>query len=75
MEDLGQAFDDMVSELTGVETDMPWEKGPQQFQQIQVSPNLDKWIPRQAQTTNAEVKKAEQTCNINGVETLGPCQQ
>lgn len=74
VENLGQEFDAMVSELTGVEMNMPWEKGPQQFQQIQVSPNLDKWIPRQTQTNSVEAK-AVQTCNVNGLETPGPCQQ
>lgn len=46
VENLGQEFESKVAELTGKEADMPWEKGPQQFQQIQVSPNLDKWIPQ-----------------------------
>ncbi len=49
VENLGQEFDHKMSELTGVEEDMPWEKGKQEFQQIQVSPNLDKWIPRETQ--------------------------
>jgi hypothetical protein len=54
VENLSQEFDQKVSELTGAQDDMPWEKGPQQFQQIQVSPNLDKWIPRQAPTVSTE---------------------
>ncbi len=75
VENLGQEFDQKVSELTGVEADMPWEKGPQQFQQIQVSPNLDKWIPKQAQPTvsGSTGNGGGQTCNVNGVELPGAC--
>ena len=47
VENIGQEFDNKVGELTGEEDQMPWEKGPQQFKRMEVSPNLDKWIPRQ----------------------------
>lgn len=47
LQNLNQDFGDKTVELTGMESVMPWEKGPQQFQSIQVTPNLDKLIPRQ----------------------------
>lgn len=50
LEGLRQDFGDKVAELTGAGENMPWENAPQQFKQIQVSPNLDKLIPRQAPT-------------------------
>lgn len=69
LEDLSQEFDKTMAELTGEEEDMPWEKGPQQFKSIQVSPALQKLIPRKSESAG------QQTCNINGVETPGPCPQ
>lgn len=72
LQSLNQDFGDKMAELTGTETAMPWETGPQQFQQIQVSPSLDKLIPRPAAAT----MDMTQTCNINGVEVSGgACQQ
>ena len=35
LEDLRQQFESAAQELTGSQTAMPWEKGPQQFKQIQ----------------------------------------
>lgn len=49
LEDLRQEFDQTVAELTGAEEEMPWEKGPQQFQSMQVSPTLQKLIPRKSE--------------------------
>ena len=43
LEDLRQEFDQLVG---GEEEEMPWEKGPQQFQSMQASPTLQKLIPR-----------------------------
>ncbi len=76
IENIKQEFDNKIGELTGTEDQMPWEKGSQQFKQIEVSPNLDKWIPRQPQNTsgNSGPSGGGQTCNINGVEVPGACQ-
>ena len=78
IENMKQEFDDKMGEITGTEDQMPWEKGPQQFKQMEVSPNLDKWIPRQSQNTNMPGKGDSagggQTCNVNGVEMPGACQ-
>ena len=46
LENLRQEFSDKVSELTGEETAMPWEQGPQQFKQVQMSPDVQKFIPQ-----------------------------
>ena len=79
IENMKQEFDNKMGELTGTEDQMPWEKGPQQFKQMEVSPNLDKWIPRQSQNINIPGKSGpaggNQTCNVNGVEVPGACQQ
>ena len=78
VENIGQEFDNKVRELTGIEDPMPWEKGPQQFKQMEVSPNLDKWIPRQSQNANIPGNggpSGGQTCNVNGVEVPGACQR
>ena len=48
LDDLRQEFDQMMAELTGVEEDMPWEKGKPQFQSMRTSPTLQKLIPRKA---------------------------
>jgi hypothetical protein len=46
MENIGQEFDNMVAELTGQEVVMPWEKGPQQFRRVEMSPDVQKFIPQ-----------------------------
>lgn len=69
LQDLKQNFDQKMAELTGTEEAMPWEKGQQQFRKIDISPNLDKWIPKKAPQ-----QQGQQTCNINGVEIPGPCE-
>lgn len=74
MQNLKQDFDQKVAELTGTEETMPWEKGIQQFKKIDMSPNLDNWIPKTApQQPTQPTQSMQQTCNINGVETPGPC--
>jgi len=90
VENLKQEFDNKMAELTGAEDQMPWEKGPQQFKRMEVSPNLDKWIPRQSQNGQGNGGSGGQgnsgpggsgsgaggqTCNKNGVEVPGACQQ
>ena len=80
LQDLKQNFDQKKAELTGEEEDMPWEKGQQQFKKIDMSPNLDNWIPRKAPQEEQPIQQLESipqvqpTCNINGVETSGPCE-
>ncbi|MFA5791923.1 MAG: hypothetical protein WC884_02710 [Candidatus Paceibacterota bacterium] len=83
LENMKQEFDNKIGELTGTEDQMPWEKGPQQFKQMEVSPNLDKWIPRQSQNVSGNSRSGGQTesnvgggqtCNVNGVEVPGACQ-
>jgi len=48
MENLRQDFVDKVSELTGGEEDMPWEQGKDQFQKIEMSSNVSKYIPKKS---------------------------
>ncbi len=72
MQNLRQDFDQKVAELTGTEDIMPWEQGIQQFKKIDISPNLDNWIPKKG--PQPPTQTTPQTCNINGVETPGPCE-
>ena len=46
MENIGQEFDSKMAELTGQEEVMPWEKGPQQFRRLEMSPDVQKFIPQ-----------------------------
>ena len=49
METLNQDFNAEVSALTGEEQIMPWEQGPQQFQQTQMPNNWQQLMPQQSQ--------------------------
>ena len=49
MQILNQDFSDKIAELTGVEEVMPWEQGPQQFQQPQMPDNWQQLMPQQPQ--------------------------
>ncbi len=73
MQNLKQDFEQKKAELTGIEEVMPWETGIQQFKKIDISPNLDNWIPKKA-PPQQPTQTTQQTCNINGVETPGPCE-
>jgi chromosome segregation ATPase len=46
MEDIGQQFEDVMSELTGESEEMPWETGPQQFKQVQMPSSVSRNIPQ-----------------------------
>ncbi len=52
MEGLGQDLSNEISALTGEEDVMPWEQGPQQFQQPQMPNNWQQLMPQQSQTQN-----------------------
>lgn len=69
MQNLKQEFESKVAELTGQEDNLPWENGPQQFKQISMPANFQGLMPQQK---NNDVNNG-QTCNVNGVETPGPC--
>lgn len=45
MENIGQEFDSKAAELGGQEQVMPWEKGPQQFKRVEMSPEVQKFMP------------------------------
>jgi len=49
LQTLQQDFSDKVSELTGGETVMPWEQGPQQFNQISLPSSVGKYIQQPQQ--------------------------
>ncbi len=46
MENIGQEFEAKLAELTGQEEVMPWEKGPQQFRDINLPQGFDKFVPQ-----------------------------
>lgn len=75
MENLRQQFDEKVQELTGQSDEMPWEKGPQQFQSMQMSPGVQRYLPQKPVEEQMSQPAQQQTCNINGVEVPGPCPQ
>lgn len=56
LENLRQEFSDKVSELTGEETVMPWEQGPQQFKQMQMSPDVQKFMPQKQENQMPQVQ-------------------
>lgn len=62
LEDLRQEFEQTMAELTGVEEEMPWEKGPSQFQSMQASPTLQKLIPRK-ETMQRPMNETQQPKN------------
>lgn len=46
LENIKQEFEAKVAELTGQEEMMPWEKGPQQFKRVEMSSEMQKFIPQ-----------------------------
>ncbi len=46
LENLKQEFQSKVSDLTGQESMLPWEQGPQQFQQVQLPQGFDQFVPQ-----------------------------
>ena len=59
MENVGQEFDSKLAELTGQEEQMPWEKGPQQFRRVEMSPDVQKFIPQRPPTEQAPPAELE----------------
>ncbi len=51
LENIKQEFQAKVDELTGQKEELPWEKGPQQFKDINLPKGFDKFVP-QKQTSN-----------------------
>ena len=70
LEDLRQEFDQMLAELTGAEEEMPWEKGPRQFQSMQASPTLQKLIPRKSESVQQQ-PAAQNYAPGTGPTTMG----
>lgn len=56
MENVGQEFDSKMAELTGREEVMPWEKGPQQFRRVEMSPDVQKFIPQRPPTEQPQAE-------------------
>ena len=63
MENVGQEFEAKVSELTGQEEQMPWEKGPQQFRRVEMSSDMQKFIPQKPQESQPQ-QPAENTSPV-----------
>ena len=53
LENITQEFDSKANELSGEEEQLPWEKGPQQFRDINLPQGFDKFVPQrqEAQTS------------------------
>lgn len=56
LENLRQQFEEKVRELSGKDEEMPWEKGPQQFKKVEMSPSVSRYIPKKEQAPQ-EVKE------------------
>ena len=61
MENMSQEFDSKMAELTGQEEAMPWEKGPQQFKRVEMSPDVQKFIPQRPEAPQAEMETIPQS--------------
>jgi len=61
MESLKEQFEDNMREITGENEDMPWEKGPQQFQQIRMSDNLGRMIRESTRSRESQGAAAPTT--------------
>jgi len=85
MEELGNLrvdFGNKISELQGDDSaDMPWEQGTNQFKAVSVTPNFNQYFPQQQQQPMPGVGGSGDggnkgpTCNVNGVEMTGACEQ
>ena len=54
LENLRQEFEAKVDELTGTEEILPWEKGPQQFRDINLPQGFEKYVPQKQETPTQE---------------------
>ncbi len=73
MEGLGSEFEDLVIQTRGEGEEMPWEQGPQQFKSpMDNFSAIQKLLPQKPKETTPE--PSGQTCNIDGVEVPGPCE-
>jgi hypothetical protein len=59
MENIGQEFEAKVSELTGQEEALPWEKGPQQFRDINLPQGFEKFVPQRHETQSQQPIQVE----------------
>lgn len=57
LEDLGQGFQDVMSELMGESDIMPWEQGPQQFKQVQMPASVSRNLPQKMVETKQAVQQ------------------
>ncbi|MEK7164556.1 MAG: hypothetical protein AAB779_01275 [Patescibacteria group bacterium] len=55
LENLKQQFEEMAGEVSGEEEVLPWEQGKNQFQAIQLSPDISKLIPSKETATTPEL--------------------
>ncbi len=65
MENIGQEFESKMRELTGEREQMPWEKGPQQFRKMEMSSDVQNFIPRKPEG-GQESMPAPQAMPTNG---------
>lgn len=75
MEDLWnmkQEFENMIAELTGQETAMPWEQGKEQFQQLSMPSAVQKMIPQKSVEQPPQKEMAPGTSNGGGTNYVAP---
>lgn len=50
LENIKQEFEAKADELTGSEDALPWERGPQQFKRVELSPDIQRLIPQKQES-------------------------
>lgn len=72
LEGLGSQFEDLVVQTRGEGEAMPWEQGPSQFKSpMEGFSAVQKMLPQKQEQPQSS---SGQTCNVNGVEVPGPCE-
>ncbi|MEK7131406.1 MAG: hypothetical protein AAB797_01560 [Patescibacteria group bacterium] len=77
LENLKQEFEAKLDELTGEEDELPWEKGPQQFRNIDLPPGFDKLVPQrqEQEPTETNALNRNQVLSEAGESMLGQANQ
>ena len=71
LENLKQEFEAQVSELTGQGDEMPWEQGPQKFKKVEMSSDMQKFIPQRQETQMQQPPQVE-TAPMQPQAPMGP---
>ncbi|MEK7131407.1 MAG: hypothetical protein AAB797_01565 [Patescibacteria group bacterium] len=59
LENIKQEFEAKVDELTGQEDELPWERGPQQFRDINLPQGFEKLVPQRQESQTSQPIQVE----------------